>query len=175
MITPGKSVLDLTDEGNADFWQLVRADENSDHVDRQRYVENGDVLVWKMPSFMGDTGSIDTMFAKARKHETLVLDLRDNPGGSIDTLKSVVGHLFDHDVKIADRVSRKDNRPMIAKTQGKGAFTGKLIVLVNSGSASCSELLARVVQLEKRGTVIGDKSAGAVMEATDITEQVGTD
>ncbi len=175
LLRPGVPILDITSEGSADFWKLVRDDEAMDHLNRQRFYESGDVILWKMPSFEVDTTTMDKMFSKARKHQTLVLDLRNNPGGSEDSLKYMLGHVFDHDVKLADRVSRKETKPILAKTAGSSAFTGKLIVLVNSQSASAAELFARVVQLEKRGLVVGDQSAGAVMEAHDYDESVGTD
>jgi hypothetical protein len=43
-----------------------------------------------------------------------------------------------------------------------------LVVLVDSGSVSCAELFARLMQIEKQGVVMDDHSAGAVMEF-DIT------
>jgi carboxyl-terminal processing protease len=54
-------------------------------------------------------------------------------------------------------------------------FKGKLIVLVDSRSASASEVLSRTIQLEKRGTVIGDKTAGAVMTSRRFAGEIGMD
>jgi carboxyl-terminal processing protease len=121
-------------------------------------------MIWKMPIFVGNNGDIDKLFAMARRHATLILDLRGNPGGLIDTMRRMVSNLFDRDVTIAEQVTRNDRSKIIAKTRGANAYAGRLIVLIDSGSASSAELLARVVQLEKRGAVIGDRSAGAVME-----------
>ncbi|MDT7542724.1 MAG: hypothetical protein QOE33_2628 [Acidobacteriota bacterium] len=62
---------------------------------------------------------------------------------------------------------------LVAKTRGSKAFTGKLVVLVDSESGSAAEVLARIVQLEKRGTVIGDRTAGAVMRGRSFDHQSG--
>jgi C-terminal processing protease CtpA/Prc len=120
-------------------------------------------MIWKMPVFAMENGEVDRIFTIARRHETLILDLRGNPGGRIDTLIRMTANLFDHDVTIADQVMRKGQQKLTAKTRAGNAFGGKVIVLVDSASASSAELLARVVQLEHRGTVIGDRSAGDVM------------
>jgi C-terminal processing protease CtpA/Prc len=171
-----KKVLDLTgQDGGSDFWDLVRQEESSDHIVRQRWVDLGDVMIWKMPEFFVEDHEVDRIFNDARKHKTLVLDLRGNPGGAVVTLDRMVANLFDHEVKIADRVGRKELKPEIAKTRGGDIFTGQLIVLVDSISASCAELFPRVIQLEHRGTVIGDRTAGAVMEARHYPGSQGMD
>lgn len=148
-----------TDDG--DFWRM-----NGDQYesDRARISESGDVMIWKVPHFNLDAENIDRAIEKANKHATLILDLRGDSGGTGDSLKLMVGSLFDRDTKIADRVGRGALDPIVAK-HAAHPFRGKLIVLVDEGSASTSELLARVVQLENRGMVIGDKTSGAVMEA----------
>ncbi len=134
--------------------------------DRSRYhAEGKQVLFWKLPDFNVDPDDVDGMVNKTRGFATVVLDLRGNPGGRIAALDKFLGGFFDHDVKIGDRNGRTDVKAQIAKGRGDKAFGGKLIVLIDSKSISSAEIFARVIQLEKRGTVLGDRSAGAVMES----------
>lgn len=172
-ITPLKRVLDLTE---GDIYELIRESETDAHFNRQRYVEFGeDLLIWKMPGFDFDDADVDSIMSKVRKHKALILDLRGNAGGYVVTLQRIVGYFFDHDVKIADRKGRKEMKPQLAKTRGDKMFKGQVVVLVDSRSASAAEIFARVVQLEKRGTVLGDRSAGAVMESRVYSKQSGLD
>jgi len=153
-----------------DFWM---DEEDWTREQRIRIAEYGDgLIIARVPSFTFDQGEANKLISQARKHKALVLDLRQNPGGYGESLKAMVGGIFDHDVKIADRVGRDSSKPMIAKSDHR-PFEGKLIVLIDSNSASASELLARVVQLEKRGTVIGDRTSGSVMEARSYHYQAG--
>jgi len=150
---------------NSDFWTQKRERETQQQLMRQRFVEQGDALFWKMPAFAVEESEVDRMIRIARTHKTLILDLRGNPGGYVATLSHLVGSVMDHDVTIATRVMRKGQKPEVAKSRGNNVFTGNLIVLVDSKSASAAELFARVVQLEHRGTVVGDRSSGSVMES----------
>jgi C-terminal processing protease CtpA/Prc len=152
-------------EEHSDFWSQKVERETRKHLLRQRFVEQGDVLFWKMPTFAVEESEVDRMVRIARTHKTLILDLRGNPGGYITTLAHLIGSVMDHDVTIGTRVMRKGQKPEVAKSRGKNLFTGNLIVLVDSNSGSAAEVFARVVQLEHRGTVVGDRSSGSVMES----------
>jgi len=171
----GGRVKNLADYGG-EMWDLGRQDEAYEHITRTRYAEYGDpLLVIKLPEFKYLTAlEVAGIMGKARKHQGLILDLRGNPGGVAETLKYMIGGVFDKEVKIDDRVGRKERKPEIAKPL-HNPYTGKLVVLVDAESASAAEVFARVVQLEKRGVVMGDRSAGAVMEAKEYDEQAGTD
>jgi len=140
---------------------------------KDRYVETGDVLIWKMQAMTDDADSLSAMFERARKHKALILDLRGNLGSPEESVARLAGGLFDHDVTIGKRLMRKGEKALIAKSEGKGAFSGRLIVLIDSRSASAAEVLARVVQIEHRGTVVGDQSAGSVVESTYHTYREG--
>lgn len=172
IVRPGAMVTDLTkSEG---IYDIIRRAENEEHASRSQVFERRDVMIWKLPEFSGDFDEVRRQLGAARKFKALILDLRGNPGGSVETLKMVVGGLFDHDVKMCDRVARKDTKPQTAK-HWSDPFKGDLIVLIDGQSASASELLARIVQLEHRGKVIGDLSAGAVMEAQYHEDSRGAD
>jgi carboxyl-terminal processing protease len=174
--TQTKRVWDLTSASGNDIWDIIREGETDEHLRRARTSEVGDALmILKLPEFMFDQAVIDDLIARARKHQTLIVDLRGNPGGAVDTLKYLVGGIFPDEVKIADRVGRKERKPEVAKSLGGKAFSGKIVVLVNSKSASAAELFARIIQLQKRGVVVGDRSSGRVMEAKHYEHQIGAD
>jgi C-terminal processing protease CtpA/Prc len=124
-----------------------------------------DLIVWRLASFDINTNEVDKMMKKITGHKSLVLDLRGNPGGRVDTLERFVGYFFDHEVKVGDFKMRKASKELKVKPRKSNSFTGNLIVLVDSQSSSAAEVFARVVQLEKRGQVVGDRSSGMVMES----------
>jgi C-terminal processing protease CtpA/Prc len=172
-----KQLRDLTLANDAaDSWDLYRDEKTQDHLIRVRYAEYGDaLLVIKLPEFKYlSIGEVEEVINKANKHKAVILDLRGNPGGYVKTLKYMVGGFFDKEVKIADRVGRKETKPETAKPLPH-PFMSKLVVLVDAKSASAAEVFTRVVQLEKRGVVIGDQTMGAVMEAVEYEEQSGSD
>jgi carboxyl-terminal processing protease len=152
----------------------IRDAESESRVNAHRYIQSRETFIWKMPAFDLEDSKIDEMMGKVKKHKALILDLRGNGGGYETTLLRLVGHFFDRDVKIGDIKSRKESKPLVAKTRGANAFKGQLIVLVDSESGSAAEIFARVVQIEKRGTVIGDQSAGAVMRSRFFRHESGT-
>lgn len=141
---------------------------------QDRFYEAGDdLLIWKMPTFMVEDQHVDDVMARARKGKTLVLDLRGNGGGLEDALVRLTGYFFDREVKVAERKGRKESKVVTAKTRGDKAFKGNLVVLVDSNSGSAAEMFARVVQLEKRGTVIGDRTSGSVMASKFYGRETG--
>jgi carboxyl-terminal processing protease len=143
-------------------------------VGKDRVVEFGnELLIWQMTTFSTDEDHIQAMMGRASKFKSLIIDLRGNGGGYTDALAKLGGYFFDHDVKIADMKGRKEMKPILAKTRGGSVYKGQLIVLIDSESASASELFARTIQIEKRGTVLGDRSMGAVMASRYYDHQTG--
>jgi C-terminal processing protease CtpA/Prc len=172
-VTRGQRVIDLTTDMGINTFLRELEDEDRQE-DRDRYYENiAGVFVWKMRRFYLSDGQVDAMMERVKKSKALVLDLRDNGGGAEDTLLRLLGHFFDKDVKMADIKTRKESKPIIAKTRGKNPFNGKVVVLIDSKSGSAAEIFARIMQLEKRGTVIGDRSAGAVMRSISHPYEMG--
>ena len=170
----GRRMIDLT--AYNEYMDLVRKAQRDAELGRDRFMSFGDqLLIWKMNEFDLTDSQIDDAMSRAKKHKALILDLRGNSGGWVTTVTRLTANLFDRDIKIGDSKSRKETKPVLAKTRGEKAYKGKLTILVDSQSASASEVLARTVQLEKRGTIIGDQTAGAVMTSRQYQEEIGID
>lgn len=167
-----RRVMDLTGrDGGMDLWELIRRSENRDDEYRDELVTVGNVLVWRLPTFSIDDERIDHGIGRARDHEALVLDLRGNGGGYVRALERVVGRLVRDEVLISIERKRASLDSSRSRTGGD-VYTGPLIVLVDSRSASASELLAATVRRLGRGVVFGDRTMGAVMASRGYPRQV---
>lgn len=108
--------------------------------------------------------SIDTEKAlKALNKESidgLVVDLRNNPGGSLDEVAKMLGFF----IKSGPLVQIRDNRGNIQVYRdddgGEQLYDGKVVVLTNLASASASEIFAAAIQDYGRGLVVGSTTTG---------------
>lgn len=91
----------------------------------------------------------------------LVLDLRFNPGGLLDAAKEICDMFVDDGVIVSVK-PRDTNRSQEVKTSTRGfkILDIPLVVLVNGGSASASEIVSACIQDHERGIVMGERSFG---------------
>jgi carboxyl-terminal processing protease len=122
------------------------------------------VFYWRLPHFEHADRGINDVMKRARKHRVLVLDLRGNPGGSIETLTKLVSHFVDEPLTVGDLHMRAGSKQYVAKP-AKEPFSGIMSILVDSETGSAAEIFARLMQLAGKATVYGDRTAGAVMAA----------
>jgi len=126
----------------------------------------GDVGVIKIVSFSADTGNDVRSAIRSvekslgRKPIGYVLDLRSNPGGLLDEAVAVSDAFLDKGEIVSQRGrSRSDNRPYYARP-GDDAQGLPVIVLIDAGSASASEIVAGALQDQHRALVMGERSFG---------------
>jgi C-terminal processing protease CtpA/Prc len=133
------------------------------------------LIVCKFYSFSVDKDVVDNMMKEVSDYESFILDLRNNGGGYITTMKHFIGYFFDKDVVIGTEKTRTSMKTVKAESHGKKTYNGKLTILIDSNSASASEVMSRVIQLNKRGKIIGDRSSGSVMASIQypMTYQIG--
>ena len=122
-----------------------------------------ELIACKLHTFAVQNNEIDRMMKQVAPYKKFILDLRGNGGGRVVAELHLISQLFGHDVKVAEVVTRKKREARWAQGRGNKAYKGELVVLVDSETASAAEITARVVQIERRGKIVGDLSKGAVM------------
>ncbi len=98
---------------------------------------------------------------RAENMDSIVFDLRNNPGGLLDVAVSVSELFLNQQQIILTTKGRLRNQNMEFRASRDGIINNlPLVVLINEGSASASEIVAGAIQDHKRGVLIGAKSHG---------------
>jgi C-terminal processing protease CtpA/Prc len=109
---------------------------------------------------------------KTQGSKSLIIDLRDSPGGSVDTLLAFAGMFQESDSDMASAIDRKKTKPLRVRAH-RPYFGVPIYLLVDSTTASASELFARHLQKTRKAVIIGDHTLGAVTEADYFDEELG--
>jgi carboxyl-terminal processing protease len=112
---------------------------------------------------------------KNEKVDGIVMDLRNNGGGSLYDVVQMAG-LFIEDGPIV-QVKDRDNKPSVLKDKDRNVlYSGPLVVMVNEFSASASEIFAAAIQDYGRGVIIGSTSTygkGTVQRNIGLDTETG--
>lgn len=88
----------------------------------------------------------------------LVLDVRNNGGGSLEAVTKMLDELLPEGVLLTEKYKNKED--VVYRSTGEKQFDKPIVVLINGGSASASEVMAGALQDRKAATLVGVKSFG---------------
>lgn len=129
-------------------------------------IKADDVVYIRISSFSED---VDTMTAKAIKDakkklgdklKGVVIDVRNNPGGLLDQAVNVSDLFLDKGEIVSTRSRNEEDTVKYTAKEGDIAKGLPIVVIVNDGSASASEIVAGALQDHKRAIILGEKSFG---------------
>ncbi len=146
--------------------------------------------------FSYDKQKVADYMKEAQRSENLILDLRDNGGGEIGNLRHLLGYLVPLDKPIGTFIDKPIVDGYLAATHGDSknlaaiarwtkrkirpitdpdipVYKGHIIVLINALSGSASEILAQGLHDVMGATLVGSKSAGAVLVSLYISATNG--
>lgn len=122
--------------------------------------------------FDKDTGTLARQAAERLKQANvrgIILDLRDNGGGYLDQAQSVAGLWLDNQLVVSERRDGRETDKL--NSTGTPVLKGiKTVILVNSGSASASEIVAGALKDHQVAQLIGEKTfgKGSVQQVLDL-------
>lgn len=129
-------------------------------------LKSGDVAYIRISSFTEDTDqTIEKSLKKLKKEaknklKGVVLDVRNNPGGLLDQAVNVSDLFLDKGEIVSTRSRNPEDTVKYTAKDGDIAKGLPMVVLINDGSASASEIVAGALQDHKRAIILGEKSFG---------------
>ncbi len=126
---------------------------------------NDDIAYISLLSFNNNTPrkfleALQSLNEVGYKH--LILDLRNNPGGSLDAVLKISDFFLEQEELIVGTSSRivNNREQYFAKTSPIVSSEKKIVVLINSGTASASEILAGALRFNDKAVLVGENSYG---------------
>ena len=141
--------------------------------------ENKDVAWLKLSRFGDRTqAEWDETVGEILKHQQLkgiILDLRNNPGGYLNGAVALASEFLRTGQIVVRQESAKGKTETFSVSKAGRLLTQPLVVLVNKGSASSSEILSGALRDSGRAKLIGEKTfgKGTIQEALDVGESAG--
>ena len=151
----------------------IREEETSYAENPFQYASKDDIGYVKLRNFVGDMA--ERALWKVKGSRALIIDVRGNPGGEIDDLQRFAGYLEKSETELFTETRRGKTQKITAKPRQPSFSDVPIAVLVDSESASASEIIARHLQLSGRAVIIGDKTAGEVAGARYFQQRIGTE
>ena len=136
-------------------------------------VKDGDVGYIRVRRFGDDTDTaIRNAAADLAKQgvDKIVLDLRDNPGGYLNSAVTVSSEFLADGVVVEERGRHMESKQLVANPGGN-LTNAKLVILINEGSASASEITAGALKDNDRAILVGEKTygKGSVQEVKQLS------
>ena len=156
----GTSVkLTLLSEGRTREVSVVRQNIVSPAVESEI---DGEIGILKVNRFGDDTVSLSRKYASEfveKGVKKVILDLRNNPGGTVGAAQGLLGILLDNQIAMTER--RGSEIVKTLRTTGAPILGNmKTVVLINGNSASASEITAGALREYGKATLVGQKSYG---------------
>jgi carboxyl-terminal processing protease len=115
-------------------------------------------------------------FFKENNIDRIIIDLRWNPGGLLDGAIKIADFFLDKGKTIVTTKGREGAGTAKASlAMNDPIYTGKIVILVNKGSASASEILSGAIRDNDRGRLIGEKTfgKGSIQKLLNLTDTTG--
>ncbi len=126
-----------------------------------KIIEEENLLYVRVTTF--DKNVVDKTKKAISKHRDvngIVLDLRNNPGGLLNQAVGLVDLFVEEGIIVSQKGRYKDQNSEYTATKAETIKNTPLVVLVNGGSASASEIVSGALQDHKRAIIIGQKAFG---------------
>ena len=120
-----------------------------------------DILYLRVTSFDKNvTDGLTEIIKKSKDKKGIILDLRNNPGGLLTQAIGVVDLFVDKGIIVSQKGRDSENEEVFNASYSKTLSRVPLVVLVNGGSASASEIVSGALQDHKRAVIVGQKTFG---------------